>query len=212
MNQPRIRPEWADRLRQERGARDWTQEDVVRAMRALAEHPLPEDLLTTYKRYERGKHYPTTYASLLAAVFGTDTTSLFGRRRPARQAPASTTPPCRCGVGPAVPVALLDAPADQWSGSVAGCIQIYRTMNHQRVLVTGGSGVIAEQCILILQVLDQDHQVHTVVRSLTRDDALSFIAADLTSDTGCADSIDSFDVMLHVASPAHPEHVVNETT
>ena len=63
----------------------------MRAMRALAGRPLPEDLLTTYKRYERGRHFPATYASLLAAVFGTDTELLFGSRDPTRQVFAPIT-------------------------------------------------------------------------------------------------------------------------
>lgn len=74
------RPEWAVRLRRAREERNWTQESVVRAMRTVADGPLPEDLLTTYKRYERGRHFPTTYAPLLAAVYGTDVDSLFGPR------------------------------------------------------------------------------------------------------------------------------------
>lgn len=90
MTQPKIRPDWAERLREERLAHGWTQEDVVRAMRALAERPLPEDLLTTYKRYERGKHFPIAYAALLAAVFGTDTKALFGDRRPAQPVVVAT--------------------------------------------------------------------------------------------------------------------------
>ena len=72
-------------------ARGWTQDDMVRAMRAVAGRQLPDDLLTTYKRYERGRHFPATYMSLLAAVFGTDTESLFGNQRPARQVIVSTT-------------------------------------------------------------------------------------------------------------------------
>lgn len=80
MVRPGDRPEWAVRLRRAREERNWTQEDVVRAMRSVAGGPLPEDLLTTYKRYERGKHFPTTYAPLLAAVYGTRVDALFGRR------------------------------------------------------------------------------------------------------------------------------------
>lgn len=82
VNRSEGRPEWATRLRQERKVRHWTQEDVVRAMRAVADRPLPEDLLTSYKRYERGRHFPTTYTTLLAVVFGTDVASLFGCHRP----------------------------------------------------------------------------------------------------------------------------------
>ena len=89
MVRPDDRPEWAVRLRRAREDRKWTQEDVVRAMRTVADGPLPEDLLTTYKRYERGKHFPTTYAPLLAAVYRTDVDALFGRRN--RTSSASRT-------------------------------------------------------------------------------------------------------------------------
>ncbi|MEV4510787.1 aldehyde reductase [Dactylosporangium sp. NPDC049525] len=90
------------------------------------------------------------------------------------------------------------------------------TNNQQRVLVTGGSGFIAGHCIL--QLLDQGHLVRTTVRSLRRErevravladagmvhgDALSFVAADLTSDAGWAEAVDGCDYVLHVASPVH---------
>jgi transcriptional regulator with XRE-family HTH domain len=81
------RPEWAERLRREREERGWTQEDVVHAMRNFADGPLPDDLLNSYKRYERGKHFPSSYTSLLAAVFGTVSESLFGSQRPTKKAP-----------------------------------------------------------------------------------------------------------------------------
>ena len=66
-----------------------------------------------------------------------------------------------------------------------------------RVLVTGGSGFIGSHSIL--QLLAEEHEVRTTVRSLKREsdvrsmlkqggaapgDRLSFIAADLESDAG----------------------------
>ena len=66
-----------------------------------------------------------------------------------------------------------------------------------RVLVTGGSGFIGAHCIL--QLLDSGYRVRTTVRTLAREadvramlkagganpgDALSVVAADLTSDAG----------------------------
>jgi nucleoside-diphosphate-sugar epimerase len=87
-------------------------------------------------------------------------------------------------------------------------------MTQQRVLVTGGSGFIAEHCIL--QLLEQSYLVRTTVRSREREpdvrsalsgagqqpgDALEFVAADLTSDTGWADAVAECDFVLHVASP-----------
>ncbi|TDD52351.1 aldehyde reductase [Nonomuraea terrae] len=95
--------------------------------------------------------------------------------------------------------------------------------NKQRVLVTGGSGFIAGHCIL--QLLEQGYLVRTTVRSLKREsavravladagmvngDALSFVAADLTSGTGWAEAVSGCDFVLHVASPVHTENVKNE--
>lgn len=96
-------------------------------------------------------------------------------------------------------------------------------MPQQRVLVTGGSGFIAGH--IILQLLDQGYRVRTTVRSLTREssvravledagmthgDALSFVAADLTSDAGWAGAVSDCDAVLHVASPVHIGAVENE--
>jgi nucleoside-diphosphate-sugar epimerase len=93
----------------------------------------------------------------------------------------------------------------------------------QRVLVTGGSGFIAGHCIL--QLLEQGYLVRTTVRSLKREsdvrsvlgdagmvhgDALSFVAADLTSDAGWAEAVAGCDFVLHVASPVQVENVRNE--
>jgi nucleoside-diphosphate-sugar epimerase len=91
------------------------------------------------------------------------------------------------------------------------------------VLVTGGSGFIAGHCILAL--LERGYRVRTTVRSLDREtvvrevltdagmtngDALSFVAADLTSDTGWAEAVAACDFVLHVASPVHVDRVDNE--
>lgn len=97
------------------------------------------------------------------------------------------------------------------------------TMSPQRVLVTGGSGFIAGHCIL--QLLEQGYDVRTTVRSLarepevrsvlgdagmTRGDALSFVAAELTSDDGWPAAVSDCDYVLHVASPVHLEVTANE--
>jgi nucleoside-diphosphate-sugar epimerase len=96
-------------------------------------------------------------------------------------------------------------------------------MTTQRVLVTGGSGFIAGHCII--QLLDQGYLVRTTVRSLSKEEAvrsvlsdagmvngqnLSFVEADLMSDSGWADAVADVDFVLHVASPVKPGHVENE--
>jgi dihydroflavonol-4-reductase len=82
-----------------------------------------------------------------------------------------------------------------------------------RVLVTGGSGYIASY--IIAQLLAEGYEVRTTVRSLGREPQvrehlakitpdlgkLSFFAADLTSDTGWAEAVESVDFIQHIASP-----------
>jgi nucleoside-diphosphate-sugar epimerase len=82
------------------------------------------------------------------------------------------------------------------------------------ILVTGGSGFIGSHCTL--QLLAAGHQVRTTVRNLKREgdvramlkeggatpgDRLSFIAADLESDTGWPQAVAGCEYVLHVASP-----------
>jgi nucleoside-diphosphate-sugar epimerase len=83
-----------------------------------------------------------------------------------------------------------------------------------KVLVTGGSGFIGSHCIL--QLLAAGHDVRTTVRSRNREadvrallkqggaepgERLSFVAADLQSDSGWADATAGCEYVLHVASP-----------
>jgi nucleoside-diphosphate-sugar epimerase len=97
------------------------------------------------------------------------------------------------------------------------------TVTQQRVLVTGGSGFIAGHCIL--QLLEQGYLVRTTVRSLGREaevrsvlrdagmvngEALSFVAADLTSEAGWPAAVAGCEFVLHVASPVQVENVENE--
>lgn len=90
------------------------------------------------------------------------------------------------------------------------------------VLVTGGSGFIASHSIL--QLLAAGHTVRTTVRDLKREadvrsllkqggtepgDRLTFFAANLESDAGWPEAVDSCDYVLHIASPfpaAVPKH------
>lgn len=87
-------------------------------------------------------------------------------------------------------------------------------MKNDLVLVTGGTGFIAQHCILAL--LDAGYQVRTTVRSLVREsevrehlkfggaepgDQLSFVAADLGSDAGWAEAAAGCAYVFHGASP-----------
>ncbi|KGI77895.1 SDR family oxidoreductase [Oleiagrimonas soli] len=82
------------------------------------------------------------------------------------------------------------------------------------VLVTGGTGFIAQHCILAL--LEAGYRVRTTVRSMTREgevrqqlnvggaepgERLSFVEADLVSDEGWNDAVAGCSYVLHGASP-----------
>ena len=82
------------------------------------------------------------------------------------------------------------------------------------VLVTGGSGFIASHTIL--QLLAAGYRVRTTVRNLSREsgvramlknagadpgDQLSFVAAELMSDTGWPAAVSGCEYVLHIASP-----------
>lgn len=83
-----------------------------------------------------------------------------------------------------------------------------------QVLVTGGTGFIAQYCILAL--LSRGYRVRTTVRSLTREaevraqlkaggaepgERLSFVTADLADDAGWAQAAAGCTYVLHGASP-----------
>ncbi|MDX3757241.1 XRE family transcriptional regulator [Streptomyces sp. AK02-04a] len=73
------RPAWARRIAAERAARDWSQRDAVRALRAHATDELPADdsMIRQWKRWESGQIPNEFYRPLIAAVFGTVTHALF---------------------------------------------------------------------------------------------------------------------------------------
>ena len=87
-------------------------------------------------------------------------------------------------------------------------------MKDELVLVTGGTGFIAQHCILAL--LRSGYRVRTTVRSLSREaevrqqlkaggaepgERLSFVAADLGADRGWAEAAAGCAYVLHGASP-----------
>ncbi|MCF6525677.1 XRE family transcriptional regulator [Streptomyces sp. JJ36] len=73
------RPDWARRIAAERQARDMSQLQAVRAMRAHAAEELPSDdsMVRQWKRWEAGQTPGDFYKPLIAAVFGTVTHALF---------------------------------------------------------------------------------------------------------------------------------------
>jgi dihydroflavonol-4-reductase len=96
-------------------------------------------------------------------------------------------------------------------------------MNEACVLVTGGTGFIAQHCILAL--LREGYRVRTTVRSLAREaevrgnlktggaepgERLSFVAADLGDDRGWAEAADGCAYVLHGASPTPSGDQVRE--
>ena len=96
-------------------------------------------------------------------------------------------------------------------------------MNNELVLVTGGTGFIAQHCILAL--LARGHRVRTTVRSLAREaevrdnlraggaepgDRLSFVVADLSADAGWIQAAAGCRYVLHGASPTPSGDQVRE--
>lgn len=96
-------------------------------------------------------------------------------------------------------------------------------MDDQLVLVTGGTGFIAQHCILAL--LKAGYRVRTTVRSLSREaevraqlkvggaepgDRLSFVNADLAADEGWAQAAAACTYVLHGASPTPTGDQVSE--
>ncbi|MBW7971446.1 aldehyde reductase [Bradyrhizobium sp. BR 10289] len=96
-------------------------------------------------------------------------------------------------------------------------------MNEETVLVTGGTGFIAQHCILAL--LDAGYRVRTTVRSPAREaevrenlrnggceagDRLSFVAVDLTEDRGWVEAAAGCSYVQHGASPTPSGHQVRE--
>jgi dihydroflavonol-4-reductase len=96
-------------------------------------------------------------------------------------------------------------------------------MTDKLVLVTGGTGFIAQHCILAL--LREGYRVRTTVRSLAREaevrsnlrtggaepgERLSFVAADLGADRGWADAAAGCTYVMHGASPTPSELYASE--
>ena len=96
-------------------------------------------------------------------------------------------------------------------------------MSEELVLVTGGSGFIAQHCILAL--LEAGYRVRTTLRSLSREaevlsnlrtggaepgDRLSFVAGDLTADDGWVEAAADCAYIIHGASPTPSGDQVRE--
>ncbi len=96
-------------------------------------------------------------------------------------------------------------------------------MNDDLVLVTGGSGFIAQYCMLAL--LGAGYRVRTTLRSMSRSqevldnlktggvepgDRLSFIQADLMSDAGWPEAVSGCRYVIHGASPTPSGDQVRE--
>ncbi len=99
---------------------------------------------------------------------------------------------------------------------------VYDRGMNDLVLVTGGSGFVAVHCVN--QLLRTGYDVRTTVRSLSREpevramlksadtprqEALEFVAADLTRDSGWPEAAAGCRFVLHVASPfpaSTPKH------
>lgn len=96
-------------------------------------------------------------------------------------------------------------------------------MNDELVLVTGGTGFIAQHCIVAL--LNRGYRVRTTVRSLAREaevranlkvggvepgERLSFVKADLSDDRGWAEAAAGCRYVLHGASPTPSGSQVRE--
>lgn len=87
-------------------------------------------------------------------------------------------------------------------------------MTDKTVLVTGGTGFIAQYCMLAL--LNEGYRVSTTIRSPSREaevrdhlrvggadagDRLTFVTADLNDDRGWAQAVAGCDYVMHGASP-----------
>ena len=96
-------------------------------------------------------------------------------------------------------------------------------MSDELVLVTGGSGFIAQHCILT--VLQAGYRVRTTLRSLSREaevrgnlstggieagDRLSFVAANLSADDGWSEAATGCTSVIHGASPTPSGNQVRE--
>lgn len=89
------------------------------------------------------------------------------------------------------------------------------TNTNETILVTGGTGFVGSWAIV--RLLQLGYQVRTTVRSLKKEpqvraaiatqtdpeDRLTFVVADLTTDTGWSEAMAGIDRVLHVASPMH---------
>ena len=96
-------------------------------------------------------------------------------------------------------------------------------MSDTLVLVTGGTGFIAQHCMIAL--LQEGYRVRTTVRDLLREgevrsylkvggvdagDCLSFVEADLSADRGWSEAVAGCRYVMHGASPTPSGDQVQE--
>lgn len=95
-------------------------------------------------------------------------------------------------------------------------------MSDEQVLVTGGTGFIAQYCIIAL--INAGYRVRTSLRTASREaevraylarggiatDAVSFVVADLGADRGWTDAVAGCTYVLHPASPTPSGSQVRE--
>jgi len=118
------------------------------------------------------------------------------------------------GDGVLIVFRLMGPSAQQLSRDRVFGVLMTNSKTNQTVLVTGGSGFVGAHCIL--QLLDKGYPVRTTLRSLNKRDEvlemlknggaqaaedLSFIEADLSSDSNWDEAVKDCEYVLHVASP-----------
>lgn len=167
------RPAWARRIREERAARDWSQAQLVAALRMHSDRELPSDdtLLRRVKSWEKGEHRPDDfYRPLIAKTFGTVTAAIWpaAERQEAEALAAAgagtleiltrlrsssvdqatvdglrITVDRLCSEYPHMPPAQLLAKGQQWLTRITGVLDRRMTLTQHQEIL-GLAGTLAE--------------------------------------------------------------------